>query len=247
MKVLLVDDESLSLKTTEYLLTEYCRNVSIIGTAKNINDAKKIIESEKPDLVLLDIKMPGGTGFDLLNNIENPEFQVVFITAFDQFAIKAFEYSAIDYLLKPYPTEKLIKAIDKAQENLKNKTYFEHLKALSENQDAPSVLIVKGQNKTQRVEMENISFLQADNNYTIIFNKEGKKVSTSSKTLKYYEEILPEDQFFRVHVSFIVNRLQIKTVNPKNKIVVLNDGTEVSVAHRRVSELKKWLAKFSIR
>lgn len=246
MKVLLVDDENLSLKTTEHLLNEHCKQVTIIGSVKNIEDAKKLIESENPDLVLLDIKMPGGTGFDLLNDIENPQFQVVFITAYDQFAIKAFEYSAIDYLLKPYPTEKLIKAIDKAQENLKNKNYLEHLKALAENQDSPSTLIVKGHKRTQRVQMDNISNLQADNNYTIIFDEKGEKISTSSKTLKYYEEILPEDQFFRVHVSHVVNRIHIKTVNSKSKTVVLNDDTEVPIAHRRVSELKKWLAKYSV-
>jgi two-component system LytT family response regulator len=241
MKIVLVDDEPLALQGTQMIITENCKGVDVVGLASNIVEARQLIESEKPDLVLCDIQMPGGSGFDLLDGFKEPTFQVVFVTAFDNYAIKAFEYSAIDYLLKPFSSKNLVEVIEKAKSNKSKEDNLVQLKALLDNKEEVNTLVISGHDKIHAIKINDLAYLEADSNYTKIVVVSNEEEVLCSKTLKNFEDQLPAQEFFRVHRSFIINRERVQFFSPKTGIVTLKGGHEICVSQRRLKPFLEWL------
>ena len=241
LRIVIIDDEPFSVKVTQSILEEAGSNFKVIGTAHNITTGEHVIKQTSPDVVLLDIEMPGGNGFDLLKRFEEISFHVIFITAYDQYAIKAFEFSAVDYLLKPYEDERLIEALNKVieQKNIENRIV--KYTTLIENHENLNTLVIKGHDGDKKILLDKLLYLEADSNYTCL-HTDADKSCVSSKTLKHYQEILPEKQFFRIHHSIIVNRKFIQDIKQDGQIVILKNDDTLSVSHRKWKFFTKWLA-----
>lgn len=253
LRALVVDDEEFARKNLTMLLEEYCPEVEVIGEASRKDQAKAIIESSSPDVVFLDIRMPSGAeGFELLEEIENKDFLVVFVTAFKDYAIRAFNASAVYYLLKPIDIEELKLAVDKLmdtkkvyQEDPENyNTYFDSLKELSHNllNNKQSNRIAISHTKGLKIVDDNtITHLEANGNCTMIYFEDGTRY-LDTRTLKVYENLLNPEKFCRVHKSHIINldRL-LEYVNEDGHFAVLKGGIRVPVARNRVTEFVKML------
>jgi two-component system, LytTR family, response regulator len=251
LRALIVDDEEFARKNLKMMLDEFCPEIEVIGDASGKNSAKAIIESSKPDVVFLDIRMPSGAeGFELLDEIEEKDFLVVFVTAFKDYAIKAFNASAVYYLLKPIDIDDLKIAVQKLVDAKKVftddpenfVTYFRSLKNLSQNLLAgkPSNRIAISHTKGLKIiEDDTITHLEASGNCTVIYFEDGTRY-LDTRTLKIYEYILNPIKFFRTHKSHIINMNRlVEYVNEDGYFAVLKGGQKIPVARNRVSEFVK--------
>ena len=210
----------------------------MIGEADSVKAAKPVIRDTKPELVFLDIEMPVQNGFTLLEEMENFEFDVIFTTAFDQYAIKAFEYSAVDYLLKPIKMSKLQKAINKVKDKKEKKQRLEHIQVLRDNfQKDFHKIVLPTQEGFLFLEVKNIVRCAADGNYTCFYLVDGDKVLVS-KTLKHIEELLDTKDFLRIHQSHLINLQHIrKYIKGKAGQVEMLDDSVLDVSVRRKAAL----------
>lgn len=248
---ILVDDEEFARSSLFFLLQNNCKNVHISGIAKSVKEAKILLEKEKIDLIFLDIAMPGENGFELIGAAQEHNAHVVFTTAYDQYALKAIKANALDYLLKPIDIDELKETVDKAARyislNKNEKNRNERLTNLSEelgNKHVRKLSLPNGQGYTI-VDLDNIMQVEADSNYSI-FHLNDKDPITVSKVLKEYEEILPEQQFLRVHKSSIVNLNYVKEYNSKNGLeLILRNGRRIAVSRRRASDFLEKIKAFT--
>lgn len=243
IKVLTVDDEPKNLRIIKELLRLYCPNAAHIGEADNINTARQLITELQPDLVLLDIEMPHGNAFDLLDKIMPVNFEIVFVTAFDSYTLKAFKYSALDYILKPVNIDELKAVITKAEQRTQQKNINQQLNFLLQNMKQPSALhkiaIPTFKDQLEFIETNSILYCEASGAYTFIFTDEGQKM-VSAKSLKEYEEILPESVFFRLHHSHLINLNKVKKYHKgRGGEVEMDNGVFLEVATRRKDEFLK--------
>ncbi|MGC3943153.1 MAG: LytTR family DNA-binding domain-containing protein [Chryseolinea sp.] len=236
IRCILVDDEAKNLENLKILLQDFCQNVEVLALCQTVDEALVAIRSQKPDVVFLDIQMQRETGFDLLARVENVDFDVVFITAYSEYAIKAFKFSAIDYLLKPIDIEELKRALAKVEKKSNNdmagrlEQLFQNLKPKNGNAHKIAIPIADG---LVFVNIETILYCEASSNYTQIFLNDGKKYVVS-RTLKEYEELLSEHDFFRIHNSFVINLNAIKKyVRGDGGYVVMNNDATLDVSKRR--------------
>jgi two-component system LytT family response regulator len=253
LRALVVDDEEFARKNLSMLLEEYCPDVEVIGEASRKSEAKAIIESSKPDVVFLDIRMPSGSeGFELLDELEEKDFLVVFVTAFKDYAIRAFNASAVYYLLKPIDIEELQTAVEKVKDTRRifsedpqnYATYYTSLKHLSDSllRNKPNNRIAIAHTRGLKiVEDDTISHLEASGNCTTIYFKDGTRY-LDTRTLKTYELILNPSKFFRVHKSHIINmELLSEYLNEDGHFAVLKGGLRIPVARNRVADFVKTL------
>ncbi|MFT4986953.1 MAG: two-component system LytT family response regulator [Flavobacteriales bacterium] len=240
MNTVLIDDEPLALKSTFVLLQDYCPMLKVVGMARDIEEGREMLERLTPDLVICDIEMPGGSGFDLLDQFPKPSFQIIFITAYDHYAIKAFKYSVIDYLLKPFTKDKLVEAIEKAKVHKRLIDYTERMEALIENQNQLETLILSDYSGSYAIPFNQLIYLKAEGNYTQLYCEKGKR-HTCSKLLKFYQGQLCEDQFFRVHHSIMIQRCFINYFDSKKGKVIMTEGQVLSVSQRKAKAFIAWL------
>lgn len=253
LRALVVDDEEFARKNLVMLLEEFCPEIEVIGEAERKEQAKAIIEASKPDVVFLDIRMPSNAeGFELLEELENKDFQVVFVTAFKDYAIKAFNASAVYYLLKPIDIEELQQAVKKLvetraifSENPESfSTYFSSLRNLSDNllRNKPNNRIAISHTKGLKiVEDDSILHLEASGNCTTIYFKDGTRY-LDTRTLKTYENILNVGKFARIHKSHIINLGELSEyLNEDGHFAVLKTGLRIPIARNRVTEFVKML------
>ena len=232
----MVDDEQSSLDLLNWLIGQYCPDISQVQQARSVADALPIINKWKPDIVFLDIQMPHQSGFELLNSIEEWNFEVIFTTAFNDYAIQAIRFSALDYLLKPIDGQELQKAVERFKAKRiyapAGQVLFRHfLQNLSSGSREKFKLALADVNDIKYVALDEIIRLQADSNYTHIFLKD-KKPFVSAKTLKEYDEILEGHHFLRVHKSHLVNPQHI-TQYDRSGLLTLSDGSVVEVSRRK--------------
>lgn len=233
---MIIDDEEDARVTLRSFVKSFCPQLEIVGEAEGVADGYRNILSLDPDLIFLDIQMEDGTGFDLLEKIRDASFSVIFTTAFDEYAIKAFKFSAIDYLLKPIDPDELIEAVSKA--NKERKQAGQRLANLMDNHRSQEFdrITLSSQEGLTVVKLDNVQRLESDSNYTHFFLRSGEKI-TVPKSLKEYEGILPEKRFFRTHQSHIINLDYVKKfVREDGGYVLMDDGTEILVARRRKEE-----------
>jgi two-component system LytT family response regulator len=235
VKALIVDDEFRARTSLFNLLREYCPQVTVTGMAENVNAALQAIIEQKPDIVLLDIDMPDQNGFQLLQHFENPDFEIIFTTAYSEFAVKAFEVSAIDYLLKPLEITKLQAAVDKVSQRQGKNALPERVHALRENLKVNQIrkiaLPVSG--GLEFVQIDDIFYLEAEGSYTRIVTAQFKLLI--SKKIKEFEYLLSEDiRFFRIHRSFIINTQYItKYIRNDGTYLQMENGATIPVARER--------------
>lgn len=253
LKALIVDDEEFARKNLILLLEEYCPQIEVIGEASRKEKAKSLIESLKPDVVFLDIRMPSGIeGFELLEEIDEKDFLVVFVTAFKDFAIKAFNANAAYYILKPIDIDELLKAVGKIEETKKvfnehpqnYSTYYKSLKNLSDNltKNKPVNRIAISHTKGLKIiEDDTIVHLEASGNCTTIYFEDGTRY-LDTRTLKVYENILDSSKFCRVHKSHIINLNRLTGyLHEDGHFALLKGDIQIPVARNRVTDFVKML------
>ena len=237
-KVVIVEDEKKSREVLKNLLENYCPEINIVGIAESVPKGIEIINSVHPDIVFLDIEMQTSTGFDLLQSLDTLDFDVIFTTAYEQYALKAIKFSALDYLLKPIDINELKQAIHKL---VKKRTKGENNEQLVQliNNLAPSKphrIIISTSEDILFIEVNDIVRCEAQGAYTIFHLKDNSKL-TASKNLKEYEMLLSEHNFFRIHNSHLVNINEVhKYIKSNGGYVEMKDGTKVSIAQNRKQE-----------
>ena len=240
----IVDDEPYSCETLATLLERYCPDVKVLDICYSAASALKSINEQKPQLLFLDIEMPHMNGFELLEKLPDIDFELIFTTSYDQYAIKAFRFSALDYLLKPIDQDDLRKAVQKAVTSTDHVSP-QQIKVLLEKINHPSLVVNKIAIPTleglQMILIESIIHCEADRNYTIIFTK-GKQKIIASKTLKELEELLEDYPFIRVHHSHIVNLNEVeKYVKGEGGYLMMSNGANIDVSRSRKEFLIKKL------
>ncbi len=246
IQALIVDDEEDVIQNLSFLINRYCPELSISGTARSVTEAIEKINDLGPQLVFLDIHLPGSSGFDLLDRIPQKDFELIFVTSYSQHAIRAFKYSAVDYLLKPVDIEELTIAVKKAIERIQSgELRFANHQLLGENlsKKIPSRLAVNTMEGIQVIKIADILSIEADGSYSTIYIK-GDKRLVISKNLKEFQELLNDQEFFRVHNSHIVNIEHVLSVWKKEGgTIVLSDGREIPVSRRRRTLFEDYLKK----
>jgi len=242
LKTLILDDEKLSRDILKLLILKHCPEIDIVSLCSNASDAREILESNEINLIFLDISMPNENGFDFLKSIHKRDFSVIFITAYNKFALNAIKESAIDYILKPINFIELKTAVKKALDDYKTKCVTKKnielerlLKQVKKNSNEITNISVLVNGEYQIIHVSDISYLEALNSYCVIhmINNDEHVIT---KTLKEFNNILSDEKFIRIHKSYLVNKDCISSYNRNNGItVVLKDGRELSVSRRKQS------------
>jgi two-component system LytT family response regulator len=235
LKAIIVEDEKHSRETLKNLLEKFCEGVEVIGLASTVKEALDSILQLNPDVVFLDIELQSGTGFDLLNLLPEINFEVIFTTAFDQYAIKAVKFSSLDYLLKPIDLEELQLAVEKAKKIKDKETYSTQLKTLIQNIQQPklSKICLATSDGFEFINTHDILYCEAGGSYTTFMLKDGKKLLVC-KYLKEYENLLTDQNFMRVHNSFLINLKEVKKyVKSDGGYIVMNNDAIVSISRSK--------------
>lgn len=241
IKAVIVDDESKARNALKNLLDQHCPEILVIGEGDCVNAGAEIIRDLSPDIVFLDVQMPDGTGFDLLEKFTDIKFKIIFASAFDKFAIQAFKFSALDYLLKPVEPEKLIEACAKLKDEDRFSEINKKLEVLMSNKNSFEKVALPTMDGILLIRINEILRCESDNNYTNIFLQSGKKIVVS-KTLKEYDEMLTPFSFFRIHKSHLINLAYLNRYKKgEGGYVEMEDGTELEVSRRRKDEFMKAL------
>lgn len=241
MRLIIIDDENKARATLENFINLYNKGIEIVAQASSVETAYQAITTYNPQLILLDINMPDGSGFDLLKKFNTINFKVIFITAYEEYAIKAFKFSALDYILKPVNPTELFVALDKAQlqidnelNNVKFSTLFNNIKT---NTKADKKIILKTQESIHLVDIKEIIHCEADGGYTTIYLIDGKKIVVS-KLLKEFEDMLSGFDFIRPHNSHLVNLNHIQSFEKRDGgFILMKNKSEIPVSTRRKDEL----------
>ena len=243
-RTIIIDDEKYARENLIHELEKYNDIIEIIGEANNVESAIEIIDNLKPNLIFLDINLGDGTGFNVLENVMFNDFKTVFVTAYDQYAIKALKINAIDYLLKPLNKTELKEVVDKIV-SLETKMQIQVQEILSQvkNNFRSKKIAIPSTEGLILYEIDSIIRCQSDGNYTMIFFNDKKKI-ISSKTLKHFDELLGEYGFERIHNSHLVNINYItKYLNKDGGFLMLSDGYEVPISQRKKTYVMSILEK----
>jgi two-component system, LytTR family, response regulator len=237
VKAIIIDDETHCIKTLKWTLKEYCPDVEIIGIATDGDEGIEAINMHKPDLIFLDVEMPMMNGIEMLMHFEKFDFDVIFTTAYDQYAVKAIKLNALDYLLKPVDKDELIKAIEKVKkkETVISKPQIELLKEAQKVKQVNKIALSLS-SELQFINLDDLCRIEADGNYCSFVLKDGRKF-LSSKKLGDAEELLSEVKyFFRVHKSHIVNLKFVEKYIREDGDIIMIDGTYISLARSKKEE-----------
>lgn len=248
IKAVIIEDEVKGLNNLKNLLKEHCPQVVVVGEAGSIKEGRQLLTKDgiAPDVVFLDINLPDGLAFSLLDQLEDIDFDIIFVTASEQHAVKAFRYSSIDYIVKPIDSDELVEAVNRIRPS-NSKRINERLNILRQQITNPNSF-----EKVCIYTTEGIYFLhirdivrcQADDNYTHIYLHNGDKITTS-KTIKFYEDLFRDYNFYRVHKSHLVNlNCMQRYVRGEGGTIIMDDGVEIEVSRRRRPAFLEYLKKF---
>jgi two-component system LytT family response regulator len=238
LKAILIDDESDSIRLLSRQLKEYCPQVQILGQYTNAMEGLQVIQTLKPDVVFLDIEMPEMNGFTLLEQLDDISFSIIFITAYNEFALKAFRFSALDYLLKPLDSRELTEAVNKAEKRHRtDHRQIELLKSQLQGGQLPQKIAIPSHGGVEFVELKDLVYCEADSNYTKLFLTNGKNYLLS-KTLREVQEVLEERNFLRVHRQYLINLDHIKSYHKGDAAYLVMQGdTNIPVAKNQKERL----------
>ena len=237
LKTIIVDDETDAVDFISSIIGEYCPGLEVTGKAYDVMEGVQTIKDLKPDLIFLDVEMPHGTGFDLLTHFPEKEFDVVFISAFNHYAIKAIKFSAVDYILKPINVNEFIEAVNKVMQKRSSSIFRgnESIKALLENvrTGVPSRLAIPTSDGMEYLNPKDIVRIEADRSYSWFYLTGGRKILVS-KNLKEFQDLLSDRHFFRPHNSYLINLKYVKKyVRKEGGYILMQDGSEIPVSRNR--------------
>ncbi|PCJ87311.1 MAG: DNA-binding response regulator [Flavobacteriales bacterium] len=246
LTALIIDDEQKARSNLENLLKDYCPNVEVAAKAGTVSEAMNAIGIYQPDFIFLDVRMQGETGFDLLKQIDNPSFDVIFTTAYNEYALKAFRFCAVDYLLKPLNIDELKEAVKKVEEKHSSQFKKERLElflqGLKDSGNAFSKIALPTMEGLNFVKIQDIIRCESDENYTNFHLTTDEKILVS-KTIKYFDELLQDHNFFRTHRSHLINLNHIKKyVKGDGGYAIMSDGCQVVVSRRKKDDFLQKLA-----
>ena len=254
IKAIIIDDENSAINVLSLLLKKKCKDdVEVIATTTSPIEGKELIEQHKPDLVFLDIEMPGMTGIDLIRSLHNPNFHVVFVTAYDAYAVEAFELSAIDYLLKPIGADKVERVINKIKENIRKNQLLmneqlqqlERIFKMSTNPNDNKIGVGMA-DRIVFVNIPDIVYCEAQGNYTNVILNDGRKI-VASKTLGEFENQLLSKNFFRIHHSYLINMNRVKEFQRhEGGYVMLENNIKLEVSQRKRKDFLEAISNFVI-
>ena len=233
MRTVIIDDENKGRAALKALINLLDPSVEVIGEAYSVEAGKVLIDKEEPDLVLLDIRMGDGTGFDLLEKLHFKDFNLIFTTAHEEYALRAFRYSAIDYLTKPIDPDLLLDAIHKVKEHHKKYDLNLKLEALVQNRNRIQKLALPSLKGIELIKKEEVIRCESANNYTV-FHLRDKREIVVTKTLKEFEEMLESEGFLRIHQSHLVNLdAVVQYIKEDGGYALMEDGSKVEVSRRK--------------
>jgi two-component system LytT family response regulator len=236
LKAIIVDDELKSRESLKILLEEFCGNVRVTALCGNVREAQEAIRLQAPQVVFLDIQLQRETGFDLLTQLGQIDFEIIFTTAYSEYAIQAFKFSAIDYLLKPIDTEELKRAVDKVEKKIAAsmpERLEKMLRGFMTDLSNSYKLALPTLDGLVFVNIKDVLYCEAMSNYTVFHTADGKKF-TVARSLKEYEGLLAEHNFFRIHNSYLINLREVKKyVRGEGGYVVLHNDVSLDVSKRR--------------
>lgn len=236
IKAVIIDDESNNQELISNLLKHYASHVEVLAVADSVKSGYEAIREHRPNLVFLDIQMQDGTGFDLLKLFDKPGFKVLFITAHEEFAIEAFKYSALDYLLKPLSPGSLLAAVKKAEESLSHDELSLQLKTLLNNINEPSKkkrkIILKTLDRIYSVDVLDILRFESDGGYTKVYLTDGTRIMVS-RILKEFDDLLADSGFVRIHHSHLININHVYFFEKSESHLVMKDQSVVPVSNRK--------------
>ena len=242
-KIVIIEDDSTALKNAKSIIQDFFPELELSGTADNPGAALELIKKVAPSIAIFDINLKKGNAFDIIEQLPEINFQIVWTTAYEQYAIQAFRISAVDYLLKPYKTAELVKALQKAQENLHKKQYHQQLETLSHNMNQPdnSRIVLHTSEALHIVNIDDIVHCRADDNYTFFVLEQTEGIIVS-KPLKSYAELLRHNNFCRVHQSHLVNLKKIRRYTKgKNAHLVMQNNDKVPVSKGMRNEIVHYI------
>lgn len=251
IKAIIVDDEQHCIDALQTMLQKKCPEVAVLAGVNSVQDAKQIIDDLRPDLVFLDVEMPHQNGFELLKLYDKVNFDVIFTTAYEQYALKAIKFNALDYLLKPFSVQELQEALRKFHERRLNKqqdnstapleVFLQNMKTLQQTNKKIALPTING---LVFMPVQNIVRCESTGNYTKIFFTDKKQLLVS-KPLKEFEELLTDVDFFRVHNSHLINLQQMESyIQGEGGFALMSDGTQVEVSRRRKADFLKKAMQF---
>ena len=243
INALIIDDESACTESLTLELGMYCPQVKVLACCHSAAEGLSAIIKHKPDLVFLDIEMPRMNGFELLNQLQQINFEIIFVTAYDQFAMKAFKFSAVDYLLKPIVYEDLIAAVNKVEQRIIKSLGTDHLEAVLANinflHNNLSTIAIPSLEGLEFVQVDDINYCEAQVNYTCIHMTDGGSLLLS-KTLKNVESMLENHHFIRIHQSYLINITHIKKyIRGQGGYVIMRNGANLPVSRNKKEDFIK--------
>ncbi|MGD9992304.1 MAG: LytR/AlgR family response regulator transcription factor [Salinivirgaceae bacterium] len=246
IKAILIDDEKELRQMSRMLLSQNFPTIEIVGEADSVQTGIDLIQLTKPNLVFMDIEINGGTGFNILQQVKPYSFKLIFVTAFNQFAIKAIKFSAIDYILKPVNEYEFINAVENAIQSIESQhlnaqlaNFFEHYEKKTQSKK----IVLRTSEAMHIVDIAEIIYCKSDNSYTTFYLHQQKEILVS-KSIKEYTNLLEEFNFIRPHQSFLVNLNFIKKVDKTDGgFLILNNGSEIPISTRRKQSLMHILDK----
>lgn len=244
IKAILIDDEKNALEILEWQLHTYCPQVEIVALCNTADSGIEAIRQHAPQLVFLDIEMPKKNGFDVLEAFRNPSFDVIFTTAYNQFALKAFRFAALDYLLKPIDADDLVNSLKRYERKVQG-SFNQQLEILLQHYRQPNTLPEKISFSTQQavhfIKPETILYCESDGNYTTLFFLDNTQLIVS-KTLKEVEEVLVHYRFLRIHNSYLINLSQVsRYVKTEGGSIEMTNGTQLPISRQRREEVMQAL------
>ena len=247
IKALIVEDENKSRELLQALVNKHCTGVEVVATASNVKEGVEAVNKHNPDLIFLDISMPDGTGFDLLEKISPIKADIIFTTATDKYAIKAIKYSALDYLLKPIDAEELKNAVDKLVEKKAKVNTVENLAHLLQNlkqgNDSYQKITLPTSTSYEIVFIKDIIRCEADGSYTT-FHLTGKRKLMASASLKHYEDLLPTNEFMRIHHHHLISiNHVVRYLKVDGGYAVMSDGSQIEISRRKKDDFLAMLNK----
>ena len=247
LEVVVVDDETKSAKLLVHFLNNYCPSFKVVGVAYTAKDAIKTINSLRPKVIFLDILLNHGTSFDILDQLSYKEFRLVFVTAHDEYAVKAFQYNAIDYILKPISIDNIMATANKIHQDVLNENFTLLNKIdtltnfITKRESHKDFITISGLKKIEFVKFNELMYLKSDGRYTTFYLSNGDTI-VASKNIGEYEEDLISDVFFRIHKSYIVNLSYVKIIDKSDgKSCLLTNNTSLPIAARRLDDFMKFL------
>jgi len=249
ISAVIIEDEPKGRQMLKQMLSDYCPELELLGMAKSAKEGYDLILSSGPDLVFLDVEMPNGSGFDLLDMFDDVNFQLVFTTAYGHYALQAIKYSALDFLLKPIDGDDLIMAVEKAEENKNLKKGLNgNVQTLMDNvkgEGAPQKMAVPDFKGVAIINVQDIVRCEADGNYTTLFLNEDIKI-TSTRTLKQFEDMLELDGFMRVHRTHLINLRQVTRFEKEDGgMALMTNGDKIEISRRRKQQFVEFLANIN--